>query len=89
MNLKIELSERGMWVLETIMHNLGIETKKELFNTALALLKWAGEERAKGNVIASLNEDTGAYTELVIPALETLNSTPVQKKVSQLVRGGG
>ena len=77
MRLNIEISEKKMRHLEDIMQHTGIETKKELFNTAIALFKWAVIERSKGNVIASLDEETGDYKELLIPALENLRPTNI------------
>lgn len=57
------------------MEQLQIETKKDLLNNALALFEWAAQESMRGQIIASLDESTGKYKEVVLPALQAVRST--------------
>jgi len=55
--------------LDALMDETGIQSKKELFNNALTLLKWAIKETRQGNSIASVDEKHGKYRELQMPIL--------------------
>jgi hypothetical protein len=52
-------------------------TKKDFFNNALTLFKWAIEERRAGRQIASL--DGELYRELRMPALDSVEAAVVVK----------
>jgi hypothetical protein len=56
--------------LEDLMEIADISTKKDLFNTALTMFEWAIGEKSNGNKIVSLDEDTGAYKELIMFPLQ-------------------
>jgi hypothetical protein len=55
--------------IERLMTECGIETKKDLFNNALTLLRWAVKETRKGHAIASVDEGSGKFRELQMPIL--------------------
>ncbi len=55
--------------IERLMAECGIETKKDLFNNALTLLRWAVRESRKGHAIASVDEESGKFRELQMPIL--------------------
>jgi hypothetical protein len=55
--------------LEMLMKETGVHSKKDLFNNALTLLKWAIRETKRGNSIASIDEANGKYRELQMPIL--------------------
>lgn len=67
MRLQIDLTKNRAAALDTLMKRGDISTKKELFNYAINLLEWAVKEAEKGNIIASVNEKDGRYTELQMP----------------------
>jgi hypothetical protein len=69
LRLQIDLSPAQIHELERLMALCEVPTKKDLFNTALTLFKWATDEVARGRVIASLDEETQKYKELSMPAL--------------------
>ncbi len=69
--LQIELDPENMEELEEIQELGGLRTKKDLWNNAITLLKWAAREQARGAAIFSINEDEGLYKELEMPFLET------------------
>ena len=47
-------------------------TKKDLFNNALSLFRWAVEERKSGRIIASIDGEEKSVREVVMPALSDL-----------------
>jgi hypothetical protein len=69
MRLQIDLDESRMKELETLMGEGGVKTKKELFNAALTLLRWAMKERKAGRIIASVDEEKETIKELEMPIL--------------------
>jgi hypothetical protein len=72
--IQIDLNERKFSELEALQAATGSETYKDLFNTAMTLLKWAVAEVQAGNVITSLNTQDGTYKELAMPAFEEAKS---------------
>jgi hypothetical protein len=68
--LQVEINREQMDELEEIRELGGLRTKKELWDNAFTLLKWAAKEEAKGASIFSVNEDDGSYKELEMPFLE-------------------
>jgi hypothetical protein len=65
--IQLDLPEERVRELDEVMRTAQITTRKDLFNSALTFLAWALSERDKGRVIASLDESTGGYKELVMP----------------------
>src|ERR1700684_169354 len=61
--IQLELPEDKAEEIEGLMKEIGVQTKKELFNGALTLLKWAVRETKRGNSIASVDEAHGKYRE--------------------------
>lgn len=66
---QFEVSEEKLRELETLMLDIDIHTKKDLINSALTLLEWAVQERKRGRIITSMDEDSGRYKELVMEPL--------------------
>ncbi|WP_155296985.1 MULTISPECIES: hypothetical protein [Burkholderia] len=77
MNVRIQfdVAEDQWEEMKTLMDRCGMETRKELFNNAWALLDWAVRERAQGNVIASINDRTDKIKELEMPIFRRISST--------------
>lgn len=71
--IQLDLPEPRVRELDSLMRKAQITTRKDLFNSALTLLAWALSERDKGRIIASLDEDTGGYKELVMPFFSFVN----------------
>lgn len=67
--IQFELSEEKVHELESLMEEVGIRTKKDLFNNALTFLEWAIAEKKAGRIIASVDEKEKKYKEIVMPAL--------------------
>lgn len=67
---EVELDRARAEELARLQMASGCRTKKELFNNALTLFKWAIEKRTGGFRIQSVNEQTGEVKELDMPVLE-------------------
>ncbi len=61
----------------------GFSNQKEVFQTGLALLAWCLREVKRGRIIASLEENTGSYAELQVPAFERARRSSVADEVSR------
>jgi hypothetical protein len=70
--VQLDLPADKVQELEVLMEQAKISTKKDLINNALTLLEWAINERKTGRVIASINEKTMSYKELVMPVLSAV-----------------
>lgn len=57
--------------LEKIVQETGVGTKKELFNNALTLLKWAIKQRSLGRTICSI-DSSNKLIELEMPILDAV-----------------
>jgi negative regulator of replication initiation len=58
--------------LDEMQNRLGLSTRKDLFDTAMALLKWAIREKEKGRTIVAADEEE-PQRELVMHALENIS----------------
>jgi hypothetical protein len=72
--LQIDLDEAQMKELEQMMEEGKVRTKKDLFNAAFTLLRWAMKERKAGKVIASVDEKRDSYKELEMPVLSEVRA---------------
>ena len=58
-----------------MMDQANISTKKDLFNNALAMLRWALKEKALGKEIASVDASKDSYKELHMPIFDNVQTT--------------
>ena len=72
--LQIDLDESQMKDLEQMMAEGKVRTKKDLFNAALTLLRWAMKEKKAGRIIASVDEGRDVYKELEMPVLSEVRA---------------
>lgn len=70
--IQLELPEEQVEALDLLSEQLGIRTRKELFNNALTLLEWAVQERKAGRFIASVDEDQTRLREILLPVLQSV-----------------
>ena len=70
--LQIEVESSQLEELEGLAEIGGARTKRELFNNALTLLKWAVAQKQRGLLIVAENPFTGASRELQMPFLENV-----------------
>lgn len=68
---QIEIDEEQMAELEELRILGGLRTKKDLWNTALTLLKWAAKRKAQGCSIVCVTE-RGLEMELEMPFLDAV-----------------
>lgn len=61
--------------LDARMRELGIETRKEYFDNGLTILEWAVGVIQKGKIVASVDEVTAIYNELILPAFKNVRRT--------------
>lgn len=76
--IQLDLPVDKVRELDGLMEEAHITTRKDLFNTALTLLAWVANERKEGRVIASLDERSGSYKELVMPFFSFLKRIGVK-----------
>ena len=67
--VQFELTKRGVQEFEELEEITDVATKKELFDNAFTLLKWAVKERQNGRIIASVDEDNEKYKQIELPLL--------------------
>jgi hypothetical protein len=67
MRVQLDMPEEKVQEIERIMAESGVKTKKEFFNLAMSLLKWAIQEKKDGKIIASVDEKEDKYKELMLP----------------------
>jgi len=72
--IQLDLPEERVRELDALMAELGISTRKELFNNALTLLEWAASEKRADRIVASVDEAKRKFKELVMPALERVSA---------------
>ena len=82
--IQIEMADDKLSHLEQLMEKCGIRTKKEFINNALALLEWAIEEKEKGNILASVDEDQDRYKEVCLPGLSHVRSRSKAHKAAMI-----
>jgi len=70
--IQFELDGERNEDLERLMREVGVRTKREFFNYALSLLKWAIEERRQGRRIASIDSENGRIKELEMPIFSAI-----------------
>lgn len=67
--VQYEISPERLKEIESLMVKTGIQTKKELFNNALALLKWVIAEKENGRTLAAIDDAGDEKRILVMPAI--------------------
>jgi len=69
--LQVDILKQQLEELESLQKLGGLRSKRELWDTAFTLLKWATKKKTQGFSVGSLSPD-GRYTELEMPFLEDL-----------------
>lgn len=87
--IQLDLPESRVEELDGLMREAHITTRKDLFNSALTLLAWALSERNKGRIIASLDESSGGYKELVMPFFSFIKKPGEEKGTNNGQSGSG
>jgi hypothetical protein len=88
--LQVELSDGQLEILNELQEAGDLRTKKELLDNAFTLLKWAVRQKREGNLIVSLNKETGAVRELEFPYLQrAAEKRPIDSAPSGTPKGQG
>ena len=74
MRLQFEVRDERVEHIDQLQEKLGLSTRTELFNNALALLNWAIEQKEEGCKIASIRDEDQGYRELIMPSLEKVKT---------------
>ena len=69
---QLDISREHLKELESLMKELGITTKKDLFNQTITLLEWAAAEPKSGRGIASIDEAKDVYKRALLPVVKRL-----------------
>jgi hypothetical protein len=76
--IQIDLSPKEVERMNNVMKQCDIESRKDLFNNALAIMEWAIKEVGKGFSIASVDDTTQKDAKLptfTTPALNNASQT--------------
>jgi len=65
--IQLDVSEEKANEMDKIIEQSGVKSRRELFNLALSLLKWAIDQKKEGRIIASVDEKNDKYKELMLP----------------------
>ena len=81
MNLSFEINENEVDKLQEMMEKMRIENQSmaRLFDSSLSLLRWAIEQREKGNKIMSVNYEEKVQVELSTPFLDNIEASERRK----------
>lgn len=71
--VQFDMPLEKMGDLDYLMSRAGINSRRELFNSALTLLDWAVDQRSHGRKILSCNESDNTCRELSMPILDSLS----------------
>jgi hypothetical protein len=67
---QVEIKPSLLAEIELLQQLCGLSSKKEVFNNAVTLLRWAALQKRNGFLIASINKDGEIHRELQLPCLE-------------------
>ena len=68
--LQVEMTPAQLQLLDELQEAGDLRTKKELLDNAFTLLKWAVRKKQEGDLIISMDPQTGAMRELELPYLQ-------------------
>lgn len=78
--MQFETSQEKAAEIRRLTESCGFESQKELFNTAVTLLKWALRHAQDGHSVAAIDEAQGKYFQLEMPFLQ--HATESRKRLS-------
>ena len=65
--IQFEIPEDRLKDLDCLKGQIGATTRTELFNNAMALLRWVVDQRVDERLIASVNRKDNTFRELEMP----------------------
>lgn len=70
--LQLDLSAQRIKEVDQMSELTGVKTRREFVDQAIVFFAWAISERQKGRLIGSIDEDSGGYREVVLPAFASI-----------------
>ncbi|MFV0643169.1 MAG: hypothetical protein ACK5NN_01505 [Sphingomonadaceae bacterium] len=75
--LQFDVRRAQLNIIEHLVEECGLSSKKELFSNAMALMKWAVQETQKGRRIASYDPERDQIEMVALPALDLIGQPAV------------
>jgi hypothetical protein len=75
--IQFDMPEDKFNYIKKLAESNGVMSRKELFNSALAILEWAILERKEGRIVASIDRNEKKIREIVMPIL---SGVPVENE---------
>jgi hypothetical protein len=72
--LELEISPENLNEWDSLLGECGLETRKELLNSAMTMFKWAVRHAREGHSIAAIDDTKKKYFELDMPFLSRVSS---------------
>jgi len=82
--LQFDFSEEKVKELDDLANRTGLKTRAQLFNSALSLFEWAIREREAGRIIASMDEKTDKYKEVLMPGFPDIREEDIFSRAMTL-----
>lgn len=70
--LQLDLSAQRIKEVDQLSELVGVKTRREFVDQAIVFFAWALSERQQGRLIGSIDEDSGGYREVVLPAFASI-----------------
>lgn len=68
--IQFDVRRAQLDIIDNLVEECGLGSKKELFNNSMALMKWAIHETQKGRRVASYHVESDDIEMVALPALE-------------------
>jgi hypothetical protein len=76
--VQLELFENEVDEIDRLSVVCGVRTRADLFNSAIALLKWSVREIESGNEIASINRNSDNFTVMHMPIFDKVRENSAE-----------
>ena len=86
MRVQFDVFSHRMEDLKDVMKLTGLTSRKDLFETAVALLEVAVKERLKGKIICAVDEENDNYQEILVAPLLAVKKGKTLQRDSKLAQ---
>lgn len=83
--VQFNVSDRKLADLDEMQAKLGLSTRKDLFDNAMTLLRWAVRKKEEGLTIAAV-DGNNPHRELEMPALQHIRESRFEKRVFKVAQ---
>ena len=70
--LQFEVNKKQLENIDILMKEVGVDSRKDLFNNALTALQWMVKQKKEDRSVGSLSKDDSNYKELNMPILTNI-----------------